>query len=77
VVGARTLIYRQSGRRIWVNTLQEECRWFRGDHTLAFETLGSQICRGERIGVRPSGSPVTAGYCSFGDFTPYDRATKP
>jgi hypothetical protein len=77
VVGVRTIIYRQSSRRIWVNTLREECRWLRGDRTLLFETLGSQVCSGERIDVRPSGSPVTAGYCYFGDFIPYDRVAKP
>lgn len=77
IIGTRTIIYRQSSQRIWVNTLREECRWLRGDRTLVFETLGSQVCRGERIGVRPSGSPVTAGYCFFGDFTPYDRVAKP
>ncbi len=73
LIGTRTIIYRQSSRRIWVNTLQQECRWLRGDATLVFETIGSQVCTGERIGVRPSGSPVTAGYCTFGEFTPYDR----
>ena len=76
-IGDRTVIYRQSGRRIWLSTLQSSCPALRGDRTLIVESYGLQICRQDRFQVLPRGSAIPLGFCYFGPFTPYDRDPAP
>lgn len=71
--GNRTIIYRQSGRRIWVSKLRDDCPWLRGDRTLIVESFGTQICQNDQFRVLPRGSMIASGSCFFGTFTPYDK----
>ncbi len=77
VIDQRTIVYRQSGRRIWVSRLNDSCPWLHGDPILVVYTYGTQLCRHDRFEVLQRGSPIPSGFCFFGDFTPYDRAPKP
>lgn len=77
IINGRTIIYRQSGRRIWVSRLKEECRWLQGDPILVAQSSGSQLCRNDRFDVLQRNSPNPAGFCLFGDFVPYDRVDHP
>lgn len=73
-IDRRTLIYRQSGRRIWVNHLAQDCPFLRGDPILIVEADGGMLCRGTIFHTLPrlqEGIPSAA--CVLGDFTPYDR----
>ncbi len=71
--GDRTIVYRQSGRRIWVSKLRDGCPWLRGDRTLIVESFGTQVCHNDQFRVLPRGSAIASGSCFFGTFTPYDR----
>lgn len=74
--GDRTIVYRQSRRRIWVSKLREGCPWLRGDRTLVVESFGTQICQNDHFRVLPRSSAIASGSCFFGVFTPYDRVAK-
>ncbi len=74
--GDRTIVYRQSGRRIWVSKLREGCPWLRGDRTLIVESFGTQVCQNDQFRVLPRGSLIASGSCFFGTFTPYDRTAQ-
>lgn len=74
--GDQTIVYRQSGRRIWVSKLREGCPWLRGDRTLIVESFGTQVCQNDQFRVLPRGSAIASGSCFFGTFTPYDRAAR-
>ena len=75
-IGDRTVVYRQSGRRVWISHLQEACPALRGDRILIVRSFGNQICRLDRFDLVSRDSPIPSGFCFFGDFTPYDRAPK-
>lgn len=71
--GDRTVLYRQSGRRVWINQLRDRCPFLSGDQIIVVETYGLQLCRHDRFAVYTRSSPIPSGYCYLGDFTPYDR----
>ena len=73
IVDARTVVYRQTGRRIWVNTLTNECPGLRPDATLVVEPFGSQLCENDRLRTVYPGQSIPGPYCRFGKFTPYDK----
>lgn len=77
VINDRTILYRQSGKRIWISRLTDDCPWLNGDPILIVETYGVQLCRHDRFQVQPRSSPIASAYCFFGDFTPYDRPSNP
>ncbi|CAN5549582.1 hypothetical protein BH09PSE4_BH09PSE4_22760 [soil metagenome] len=72
-IGKQTIIYRQSGRRIWRNTLPEVCRWLDPNVTFIIEQYGSRICRDDRFRIVEHGSRIPSPYCRFGSFTAYDK----
>ncbi len=76
IINNRTIIYRQSGKRIWISRLTDNCPALQGDPILIVETYGTQLCRHDRFQVQQRSSPIASAYCFFGDFTPYDRAEK-
>lgn len=75
-IGARELIYRENGSRLWRNTLTRACSAPRGDETLVVESYGGQICRDDRFQRVNRNSGFGSGYCYLGAFTPYDRPAR-
>ena len=76
IIDNRTILYRQSLRRIWRNDLEAACPSLRPMTTLIVEIYGSQLCSGDRFRTRDSGSIIPGPYCRLGKFTPYDLPKK-
>ncbi|MBR0553444.1 hypothetical protein [Stakelama marina] len=72
IIGNDTIIYRESGRRLWVSKI-EACPALRPLTTLIVEQYGTQLCRHDRFRVLEPGATIPSAYCTFGTFTAYDR----
>lgn len=72
-VGNRTIVYRQSGKRIWVNRLRDVCPGLGINRTLVVHAFGNQLCRLNRFEVVSRDAPIPGATCFFGTFTPYDK----
>ena len=70
-----TLVFRDSGSRVYVNNLEGGgcANLGRGFYTLVTRTTGSGLCRGEIAEVADLNSGMTVGSCVLGDFVPYTR----
>ncbi|MEN2785949.1 DUF6491 family protein [Sphingomonas qilianensis] len=73
IVGDHTLLFTQSGRRLWINTLPASCPSLRRDSTLIVQAFGSQMCQNDQFQPRQPGDVVPGANCRLGTFTPYDR----
>jgi len=76
IVDNRTILYRQSLKRIWRNDLEGACPGLRPAATLIVEVYGSQLCSGDRFQAHEPGSVIPGPYCRLGRFTPYDLPAK-
>jgi hypothetical protein len=73
IIGDRTLIYRDIGRRIWRNELPDRCPALTGDVIIVSEVHGSQLCRGDLFSTVIRGSSIPGPRCQLGDFVPYEK----
>lgn len=73
IVGNRTLIYRQSGQRLWVTTLPDACPFLRTNVIVVTELYGGQLCRSNRFRTITPNTSIPSGICRFGAFVPYDK----
>ena len=73
IVDDRTLIYNQSGRRLWLNTLPAACPSLRRDSLLIVQAFGAQMCQNDQFQPRQPNDIIAGPICRFGTFTPYDR----
>lgn len=73
IVDSRTILYRESGRRLWRNDLPDNCPFLRPDRILIVELHGSNLCRNDLFSTLDRGSRIPAGKCRLGKFTPYDK----
>ncbi|WP_235529819.1 hypothetical protein [Sphingomonas sp. Leaf242] len=73
IVDAHTILYRQSGKRIWKTGPVGECPSLRPFDTLIVDVYGGQLCRNDRFRTVSVGMSIPSGYCRFRDFTPYDK----
>ena len=70
----RTLIYRESGRRVWRNDLPDLCHGLDGDQILVIEIHGGNgPCRGDTFRTIERGGSTPGPICRFGSFVPYDK----
>ena len=69
----RTLVYRESARRIWRNDLPDACPGLDDDAILVIELFGSGPCEGDRIHTVQRGSNIPGPRCRLGSFVPYDK----
>lgn len=70
-----TLLYRESGRLVYVNTLRSPCPGLRRDSDIIVtESLGGQLCRGDIIRLVDRISGIQGPICSLGEFVPYRKA---
>lgn len=72
IVDAETILYRQSGRRVWRTGPVGHCS-LRPLDTLVVEVWGGQLCRNDRFRVITPGLSIPSAYCRFDSFTPYDK----
>lgn len=69
-----TLLYRESGRTVYVNKLRSSCPGLtRGDDILVVETYSGQLCSGDIIRLVDRNSGIQGPVCSLGQFTPYKK----
>ena len=76
IIDSKTLIYRESGRRVWRNDLVGECPGLRPMDTLIVDVYGSQLCRNDHFRAISPGDRIPGPYCRFGQFIPYDKPAK-
>ena len=73
IVDDHTLIYTQSGRRVWVNTLASACPSLRTDSVLVVRAFGTQMCENDQFQPRRPGELIGGAICRLSTFTPYDK----
>ena len=73
IVDSQTILYRQSGKRIWKTGPVGECPSLRPLDTVIVEVYGGQLCRNDRFRTVSVGMSIPSGYCRFRDFTPFDK----
>ncbi|RZT56581.1 hypothetical protein EV283_0634 [Sphingomonas sp. BK036] len=73
IVDSQTILYRQSGKRIWKTGPVGECASLRPFDTMIVDVYGGQLCRNDRFRTVSNGMSIPSGYCRFRDFTPYDK----
>jgi hypothetical protein len=76
IIDEKTLIYRESGRRIWRNDLIGSCPGLRPMDTLIVDVFGSQLCRNDHFRALTPGTTIPSAICRLGKFTPYDKPAK-
>lgn len=75
VIDDNTLVFRQSGNRVYVANLQGGCPYLgRGGYAMVTRQVGTGgLCRGDIAQVVDTGSGISVASCVFGDFTPYTK----
>lgn len=73
ILDQRTLIYRESARRIWRNDLGAMCPGLDDDSILVIELFGTGPCEGDRFHAVQRGSNIPGPSCRLGSFVPYDK----
>jgi hypothetical protein len=76
IIDDRTILYRESRKRIWRNDLPAACPGLRPTATLIMQAYGSDMCRNDRFQPREPGSVIPGPDCRLGSFTPYDLPGK-
>jgi len=73
IIDNRTLLYRESGQRIWRNDLPDACPSLRPDSIIIVKLYGSNLCRNDMIQPVERGARIPGAMCRLGRFTPYER----
>jgi hypothetical protein len=73
VFNPTTVLFRESGRRIWRMQPDGACQALRPGVRLTIFNIGRRLCAGDRFNVSPIGSTISSAQCRMGPFTPYDR----
>lgn len=73
VIDEKTLLFRESGYRIWRNDLPDACPGLRPMSTLVINIHGSELCRDDDFRAVEPGSSIPTATCRLGRFTPYNK----
>ena len=73
IVDEHTVLYRQTGGRIWKTGSVGRCPSLQPLSTLVVEIYGGQLCRNDRFRVLTPGTLIPSGYCRFKPFVPYTK----
>ncbi|PXA97334.1 hypothetical protein DMC47_14325 [Nostoc sp. 3335mG] len=68
-----SLIYRQTGKRLWRSQVRDRCPFLRNDQIVVSILYGASVCRNDRFRLVDRGVPIPSGDCPFGEFVPYDK----
>jgi len=76
VIDDNTVLFRDSGRRVWRSEMRGHCAQLgSGHYTLVTRSFGAQgPCSGEIAQLVDLTSGSVGGSCVWGDFVPYTRA---
>ncbi|MBS0478807.1 MAG: hypothetical protein JSR79_05855 [Proteobacteria bacterium] len=72
IIDNRTILYRQSLKRVWRNDLEAACQGLRPTATIIIQVYGGQLCRNDLFQAREPGAIIPGPICRLGKFTPYD-----
>lgn len=73
IIDDQTIVYRQSGRRIWVNRLPDACPGLRTDALVVVQPTGSQLCSTDNFRTLIRYTSIPGAICRFGEFVPYEK----
>ena len=73
IVDAHTILYRQSGKRIWRMDVGDTCPALREDTVLVVKPSDSRLCRNDTFQVLDRDTRIASASCRVGQFVPYDR----
>ena len=73
ILDATTILYRQSGKRVWRTGPVGPCPQLRPLSTIIVDIYGGQLCRNDRFRLIEPGLSIPSPSCRFTDFTPYDK----
>jgi hypothetical protein len=76
IIDDHTILYRESGRRLWRNDLPNACPSLRPMTTIVMRVYGGQTCRNDTFRTIDAGSSIPSPLCRLGSFTPYDLPPK-
>ena len=76
IIDDKTLIYHESGSRLWRNNLIGACPGLKPMDTLIVDIYGTSLCRNDRFRAVTPGLSIPGPYCRLGKFTPYDKPAK-
>lgn len=76
IIDAKTLIYHESGNRLWRNDLIGVCPGLQPMDTLIVDIYGTSLCRNDHFRAVTPGLTIPGPYCRLGNFTPYDKPAK-
>ncbi len=69
-----TLLYRSSGRLVYMNKLRWSCPGLARDNDiLVVESFGSQLCSGDHVRLVDRVSGIQGPSCVLGEFVPYRK----
>lgn len=68
-----TLVYRDSGSRLYKTTTTGGCFGLRRDDIIVTRSFNGQLCRGDLVRTVDRSNGFPSGACSFGDFQVYNR----
>ena len=75
-IDADTILFRESGRRIWRTEMSGNCGGIGSGRALVTSRSSGQFCRGDSAGVVDVRTRMMVGSCTFGEFVPYTRPAK-
>lgn len=67
------ILYRQSGRRIWMTRALGACPRLDRRAILVVRPSVNQLCRGDQFRIVTNVTPVPSAACRFDAFTPFDK----
>ncbi len=76
IVDSQTILYRPSGRRIWMTGPVGACPSLRPFDTLIVDVYSGQLCHNDRFRTVSAGMSIPSASCRFREFTPYDLPGK-
>lgn len=68
-----TLVYRDSGTRLYKTTTSGGCFGLQRDDIIVTKSFNGQLCRGDLVRTVDRTNGFPSGACAFGDFTIYTR----
>lgn len=76
IIDNSTILYRVGRDRVYRNDIPGGCPRLDSRSTLIRRTISPSICSGEIFEVRDSGTGMSYGSCSYGEFTEYRSAAR-
>jgi hypothetical protein len=73
IIDGTAIIYRTSGRRIYVNRVRGGERQLDRDDIMITQPFGTQLCNVDIVRLVDRGSRFQTGFVSLGDFVPYTK----